>query len=103
MSTDGRMKVFISSVISGFEAYREAAAHAARILGHEVVRAEDFGASPDSPQRACLAAVRAADTVLLLLGARYGDPQPSGLSPTHEEYREAREIRSVLAFVQIEV
>ncbi|TMD05944.1 MAG: DUF4062 domain-containing protein [Chloroflexi bacterium] len=97
------MKVFISSVISGFEAYREAAAHSARLLGREVLRAEDFGASPDSPQRACLAAVRAAYTVLLLLGGRYGDPQASGLSPTHEEYREARERGLVLAFVQSDV
>lgn len=32
------MKVFISSVISGMEAYREAAAQAVRALGHEVVR-----------------------------------------------------------------
>lgn len=94
------MKIFISSVISGFEAYREAAAHSARLLGHDVLRSEDFGASPDSPQRACLSAVRAADAVLLLLGSRYGDPQPSGLSATHEEYREARERGLVLAFVQ---
>jgi hypothetical protein len=54
------MKVFISSVISGMEEYREAAAKAARILKHEVLRSEDFGASPATPQRVCLAGVRAA-------------------------------------------
>jgi hypothetical protein len=65
-----------------------------------VKRAEDFGASPASPQQACLAGVRWADVVLLILGERYGDLQASGLAPTHEEYREARERCSVLAFVQ---
>jgi hypothetical protein len=39
------MKVFISSVIRGFEAYRDAASRAARALHHEVKRAEDFTAS----------------------------------------------------------
>ena len=93
------MQVFISSVISGMEPYRNAAARAVRTLGHEPRMAEDYGASPDTPQRACLAGVRDADVVVLLLGARYGHPQESGLSATHEEYREAKERRPVLAFV----
>ena len=39
--------------------------------------------------------------MIVLLGERYGDEQPrSGLSPTHEEFREARERCDVLAFVQ---
>jgi hypothetical protein len=94
------MKVFISSVISGMEQYRDAAARAVRTLGHEPRMAEDYGASPDTPQRACLAGVRDADVVVLLLGDRYGHRQESGLSATHEEYREAKERRPVLAFVQ---
>ena len=94
------MKVFVSSVIRGFEPFREAAVEALRVLGHEPVRAEDFGASPDSPQQACLAGVRASDAVVLLLGARYGARQASGRSATHEEYLEARERCPVLVFVQ---
>lgn len=94
------MKVFISSVVSGMEPYRDAAAKAARMLKHEVLRSEDFGASPGTPQRVCLAAVRAADVVLLLLGKRYGTPQGSGLSPTHEEFREAKDRCRVLVFVE---
>jgi hypothetical protein len=94
------MKVFISSVVGGFEHFRDAAAAAVRSLGHHVVRAEDFGASPASPQSACLAGVRDADVVLLLLGERYGEPQAAGLSATHEEYREARDADKVLVFVQ---
>ncbi len=94
------MKVFISSVIAGLEAHRAAAREGAESLGHSVIVAEDFGASPDSPQKVCLAGVREADAVVLLLGERYGTRQTSGLSPTHEEYHEARGNRAVLVFVQ---
>ncbi len=69
-----------------------------------MIRSEDFGASPLSPQQACLAGVRESDMVILLLGARYGQKQESGLSPTHEEYREARDRqRPILVFVQGDV
>jgi len=94
------MKVFISSVIRDFGAYRDAAARAARTLRHEVTRAEDYGASSDSPQQVCLDGVRAADVTILLLGASYGSATGDGPSPTLEEYREAREKRDVLVFVQ---
>ena len=94
------MKVFISSVITGFETYRAAAAKAVTTLGDEVIQAEDFGASVGSPQQACLEGVRDADLTILLLGERYGAKQASGLSATHEEYHEARERGAMLAFVQ---
>jgi hypothetical protein len=76
------------------------AREAAENLGFSVIAAEDFGASPGSPQQVCLAGVRDADVVMLLLGERYGTPQRSGLSPTHEEYREARGKKPALIFVQ---
>jgi len=94
------MKVFISSVISGFDEYRDAAARACQTLRHQPLRAEDFGAKVGTPQQVCLAGVRGADIVVLILGAKYGEPQPSGFSATHEEFREARERSRVLAFVQ---
>jgi len=94
------MKVFISSLIGGYEHYRAAAREAIETLGHQVVRAEDFPASAGTPQRACLAAVRESHIVVLLVGGRYGASQPSGLSATHEEYREAKEGKPVLAFVE---
>src|SRR6266403_1353579 len=94
------MKVLISSVIRGLEDCRDAAGRAARALRHEVKRAEDFAASTTTPQQACLAGVRWADVVILLLGSRYGDRQASGLAPTHEEYREARDRGQVLVFIQ---
>ncbi|WP_238445205.1 DUF4062 domain-containing protein [Salsipaludibacter albus] len=97
------MDIFISSVVGGYESYRDAAVEAIETLGHRAVRAEDFAASPTTPQQACLAAVRTADVVLLLVGSSYGAPQASGLSATHEEYLEAREDKPVLVFVESEV
>jgi hypothetical protein len=94
------VKVFISSLLSGYELYRAAVVEAVETLGHQIVRAEDFPASPGTPQQACLAAVRESDLVVLLIGERYGYPQQSGLSATHEEYREAKERKPVLLFVE---
>lgn len=94
------MKVFISSVVTGFEAERDAAAEASATLGCEVRRCEDFGALERSPQEACLKGVRWADAVVLILGERYGGLLPSGISATHEEYHEARNRGTALAFVQ---
>ena len=95
------MKVFVSSPVRGYEDLREAARAAIGVLGYEPVLSEDFDASAPSPRATCLAAVREADAVVLLLGAEYGPRQASSdLSATHEEYREARESGSVLAFVQ---
>jgi hypothetical protein len=94
------VKVFVSSVIKGFEEYREAAVAAIRSLLHIAIRNEDFSAKDSSSQTACLGEVRDADVILLLLEERYGWPQPSGLSATHEEYQEAKKRKPVLAFIK---
>ncbi len=94
------MKVFLSSLIAGFGEVRLAAKDAIQTLRHEPVMAEDFGAQPNSPQIACLQGLRGADLMILVLGQDYGAVQPSGLSATHEEYREARGRKPVIAFVQ---
>src|SRR5437879_5206490 len=95
------MKIFISSVLRGLAPYRDAAARAARTLRHAVKRSEDFAASPNSPQRLCLASVRKSDVTILILGQAYGDQQgPEQLSGTHQEYREARDRGDVLVFIQ---
>lgn len=93
------MKVFVSSLIGGFEAERTAVKGAITTLRHEAVMAEGFGAQPNSPQVACLQGLRDSDLVILILGERYGDPQASGISATHEEYREAKGTKPILAFV----
>ena len=59
------MKILISPGVGGMEQARVAAAAAASMLGHQVIRAEDFGASSESPQQVCLADVPAADAVIL--------------------------------------
>jgi hypothetical protein len=95
------MKIFISSLIGGFEEFRSAARSAILTLGHDPIGAEDFAAQPNSPQVACLQAVRSADLVILILGSRYGFVQgSSGVSPTHEEYLEARGSKPILTFLQ---
>ena len=95
------MRIFISSLISGFEQQRAAARRAVTTLRHEAVMAEDFGAQPNSPQVACLRGLRQSDMVVLVLGEGYGFvPAGSTLSATHQEYREARETKPVLAFLQ---
>jgi hypothetical protein len=94
------VKIFISSVIQGLTAERSAAREAIEELDHDPVMAEDFGAQPRSPQVACLSELRQCGAVVLLAGASYGAKQASGLSATHEEYREARERLPIFAFVQ---
>ncbi|MEL7781589.1 DUF4062 domain-containing protein [Citromicrobium bathyomarinum] len=95
------MKIFVSSVMNGFEEFREAAFAAIRSLDHDIVRAEDFPASTSSSRVACLQGVREAELVVLILGERYGwSDTRSGLSPTHEEYREAVTDGKLIPFVQ---
>lgn len=97
------MKVFISSLIIGLEEYRAAAREAVEALGYEAVMAENFRAKAQSPQVACLDELRQSGLVLLLLGADYGMKQKGGLSATHEEYRDARGNRPVMAFVRADI
>ena len=96
------MIVFVSSVRTGFETFREGAVEGAGLVADRVIRFEEMPASPDPSQKACLDGVRQSDIVILAMGARYGKPQPkSGISPTHEEYQEAARLgKPVLAFVQ---
>lgn len=95
------MKVFISSLIGGFEQQRAAARRAVTTLRYEPVMAEDFGAQPNSPQVACLRELRGSDLVVLVLGERYGFvPAGSTMSATHQEYRDAKGAKPVVAFVQ---
>ncbi len=95
------MKVFISSVIYGYEDYRDGVAEIIEGLGYDAIRSEDFPAQPNTPQQACLQAVRESDVMVLLLGAKYGKIQPSGLSATQEEYEEAERVaKQVLVFIE---
>jgi hypothetical protein len=93
--------VFISSVISGFEDVREAAANAVTASGMHPIRSEKLSADPSASKRALLDQVAAAEYYLLLLGAHYGDFNSGEASPTEDEFREASRLgKPILVFVQ---
>ena len=93
------MRIFVSSVITGFEEYRAAARRAVELLGFNPVMAEDLPAQSMTPQQACLEGVRMSDLYVGVLGRRYGTPAASGRSPTEEEFEEARSLsKPVLVF-----
>lgn len=89
-------KIFISSVMRGFENERQTAAKYIRSAGHQPVMAEEFGPKPHSSEEACLSGVRDSDWFMLILGERYGWVAPSGRSVTEEEYREAKSTRKAI-------
>ncbi|RYF52101.1 MAG: DUF4062 domain-containing protein, partial [Cytophagaceae bacterium] len=94
------MKIFISSLISGMERERTLAKKIIKRLGNDFLSAEDFPAQINSPQVACLQGLRQSGLVVLILNEAYGEIQASGLSPTHEEYREAKDTRPIIAFIK---
>lgn len=95
------MKVFVSSVVSGFEQYRAAAKKAITLLGHTPVMCEDFGARPYSSQHACMTEVDHADVVVLILGANFGYQTETGESVTQQEFRRAKAAgKPILAFLE---
>ena len=97
------MRVFVSSVIDGYEHYRAAAKAAIEALGHvAVVVGLNHHASPSSPREGCFSEIEDSDVLLLLLGKRYGDRlEESGRSATHEEWGHARSIaKEILVFVE---
>ena len=82
-------------------AVRAAAKQAVESMRMDVRMAESAGASADSPRRALLGDVAAADILLLLLGAHYGAPGPTGTSPTEDEFNEALRLgKPIVALVQ---
>lgn len=86
-------RVFVSSLMMGYGAVRDAASRAIERADCEPVRAEDFPAGTVSPRTACLDGVASCDGIVLILGARYGEPTAAGISATEEEYREAVKLK----------
>ena len=88
-ATDQR--VFVSSVMGGMTAEREAAVRAITNVGAQPVWFEAFGGMDDDPENAYAAQVASADIYLGILGNRYGRPLKTGYSATHAEYNVAVE------------
>lgn len=87
-------RVFVSSVVEGFQAFRDAARHGIVDAGGQPVLVnEDFPALPISPRNACLDGVESADIYLCIIGSRAGSKAPSGKLITEEEYEHARTLR----------
>jgi len=100
-SNDPRLRVFISSVIDAYEAFRAAAAQGVEDAGGEPVMVERLPSLTVSPRNACLDGVGASDVYLVLIGARAGWTTPGGAVATEEEFDEAARLaRPVLVFIQ---
>lgn len=83
-------RVFVSSVVDGFEVYRAAVAEGIRAAGAEPILVnEDFPSVPDSSRNACLDAVASSDAFVLVIGERGGWKAPAGRFVAEEEYDEA--------------
>jgi hypothetical protein len=97
-----RPRVFVSSVVEGFEAYREAARAAIHSAGGEAILVnEDFPSIHTSSRNACLDAVASSDIFVLLIGTRGGWRTPSGRLVVEEELEEARRRRlPILVFIE---
>ena len=96
-----RPRVFISSVMEGFEECREAARRAITAMGGDAVMAEDFPSASSSPRNSCLDGVASSDVYVLIVGTRGGWKTPSGRLAVEEEYDEARRLNKIIsAYVQ---
>lgn len=95
-------RVFVSSVIDGFAAHREAARAAIEQAGAEPVLVnEDFPSLAGSSRNTCLDAIDSCDIFLLILGARGGWRAPSGRLVVEEEFEHARAAKlPVLVFLE---
>lgn len=85
--------VFVSSTISDLHHLRDAMRDVVADLGYTPIMSEygDIGYLPAvSVQESCYMAVRQCQMAILVIGRRYGEPKPHGLSVTHSEFHAAR-------------
>jgi hypothetical protein len=87
MAEDAR--VFISSVMSGFEPYRKAARQGVLDASMKPILIEDFPSLDMSSRTACLDLVQSSDIYLAIVGDRSGS-SPLGKPVIEEEFDEAR-------------
>lgn len=101
-TTAPRTRVFVSSVIVGFEEFRAAAREGITQAGGEPILVnEDFPALANSARSVCLDAVASSDFLVTIVGARGGWTAPSGKLVVEEELEEAERRKiPVLLFEQ---
>ncbi len=94
-------RVFISSVIEGFEEFRKKAKEAVIEVGGDAFLIEEHPSLPQSSRTACLDGVQCSDIYVVILGTRGGWKAPSGKLVVEEEYEEACKYKlPILAFIQ---
>lgn len=84
-----RLRVFVSSVMSGFDSYRAAARQGISDAAMEPVLIEDFPSLDASSRTACLDLVQSSDVYIVVIGDRPGS-SPLGKPVVEEEFEEAR-------------
>jgi len=93
-------KVFVSSMVRGVEAFRDAAKQAITLMDYTPLMCELFAARPYSSEKACVHEVEQCDVYLLILGSAYGYETPEGISVTQAEFETAKTTgKSILAFI----
>ena len=97
-----RQRIFVSSVINGFEDFRSAARRAIEDSGGEPVLVnEDAPSTAASSRNVCLDLVESCDVFIVLLDLRGGWIAPSGKLVVEEEFEHARRHRRpILAFLR---
>ena len=101
MNNKMKLRVFVSSVIEGYERYREATKKGIISAGAEPVLVEDFPSLAASSRNACLDGVVSCDVIVILIGSRGGWVAPSAKLVVEEEYEEAKRLSMpILAFLQ---
>jgi len=95
-------RIFVSSVVKGFEEFREAARQAIENAGCEPILVnEDYPAIVDSSRNACLDAIESADILIIIISERGGYKTPSGKLVIEEEYLYAKKLKlPILVFLQ---
>jgi len=85
-----KSRIFVSSVVEGFERFRKAARQGILAVGGEPVLVnEDFPSVATSSRNACLDAIDSSDVFVSILGERGGWETPSGKLVVEEEYERA--------------
>ena len=97
------MKIFISSTYEDLKEERSNLHLFLRKADFQTEGMEFFSSSPNEPIEVCLDKVRSSDFVILIVGDRFGTPEPiSGKSYTQLEYKEAIEARiPILPFLKL--
>lgn len=86
-----KLRVFVSSVVEGFQEYRAAARQGIENAGGEPILVnEDQPAASSSSRNACLDLVQSSDIYVMIVGARGGWTSPSGKLVVEEEFEYAR-------------